>query len=63
VGDDNVSRGGGCGGKCSGLATVMVSAALVVERKTVSGAVSVAEQGRCLLQNSRSRRLTAAGLV
>ena len=42
MGDDNAGRGGGCGSKCSGLAMVMVSAALVVEYKTVAGAVSVA---------------------
>ncbi len=30
--------------KAAGLATVMVSAAVAVERKTVAGAVSAAEQ-------------------
>ncbi len=31
-------------GKAAGLATVMVSAVVAVERKTVAGAVSAAEQ-------------------
>ena len=42
VGDDNA--GGGCGSEGGGLATVMVSAAMAVERKTVAGVVSAAEQ-------------------